>query len=89
MSERPDLSPVEDSLDLVELDMALEAALPHLTPDQREEMARDILARRARGEECRGGGDDDDALSALARRRGPRGPNAQSGAASTHSEDPC
>ena len=88
MSEQPALFPLEDSLDLVELDMALEEAIPHLTPDQREQMARDILARRARGEEW-GGDDDDDALSALVRQRGPRGPNPQSGAASTHSEDPC
>ena len=89
MSERPDLSPLEDSLDLVELDMALEEAIPHLTPDQREEIARDILARRARGEECGGGEGDDDALSALVRQRGPRRPNGQAGATADLREDPC
>ena len=89
MSEQPNLLPANDSLDLVELDMAIESALPHLTPEQRQRLAREMAARRARGEEY-GGEGDDGATSVLSRKPGPRGPDGQAGAAAAEiqPEDP-
>lgn len=80
MSEHPDLLPADDSLDLVELEMAIEEALPHLTPEQRQRLAREMAARWARGEEC-GGEGDDDAILILSRKPDPRRPAGQAGAA--------
>ena len=80
MPEQPNLLPADDSLDLVELDMAIESAFPHLTPEQRQRLARDMAARRARGEEW-GGEGDDHAIPVLSRKPGPRGPDGQARAA--------
>ncbi len=77
-----------DSLEVVELVMAIEEALDAdtgLAPDQRERLIHELEARIARGEF----GDDDldaDALSALVRKLGPRGPRGQAGAAAKPDE---
>jgi hypothetical protein len=79
-----------DSLDIVELVMAIEEALPlepGVSPAQREETIREIAKRIASGEF---GGDDDldaDALASLARNLGPR-PRGQAGAAVLPPEEP-
>jgi hypothetical protein len=78
--------PTGDSLDRVELMMAVEEALdleadPRLTPGQREELLREIEARIERGEFGDGSDFDADALGVLVRKLGPRGPRGQAGAA--------
>jgi hypothetical protein len=82
MAAQTDPGPGRDSLDLVELVMAIEEALsdPHLTPGQRERLMREIESRIVNGE-CGDEGDfDDDALAALVRKLGPRNPRGQAGA---------
>jgi hypothetical protein len=83
MAEQTNFSPAEDSVDLVELVMAIEEALidRHLPPDERERLALEIAARMARGEFGDGGGFDDDDFAALVRKLGPSSPRGQAGAA--------
>ena len=66
--------------------MAIEEALldqiqadPRLSLEQKQWLFREIEARIQR-REFEGGDDSDDALGALVRRLGPRGPRNQSGA---------
>jgi hypothetical protein len=86
MAEQTIPNPAEDSLDRVELVMAIEEAfdthLTHLAPAQRERLIREIVARIANGEF----GDDDDALAAPVRKLGPRSPRGQAGAAAQPEE---
>ena len=72
-----------DSLDLVELVMAIEAALSDepLAPDQRERLIHEIADRIKRGEFPDLPGFDDDDFAALARKVGPRDPRGHAGAA--------
>jgi hypothetical protein len=57
-----------------------------LTPDQREWLGGEIQARIERGEFGDEGDLDDDALSALVRNRGPRGPRGEGEAAAVPDE---
>jgi hypothetical protein len=77
-----------DSLDLVELVMAIEAALSQegLTPDQRERLIHEIADRIKRGEFGDLPGFDDDDFAALVRKRSPRDPRGHSGAAESSDE---
>ena len=71
-----------DSLDLVELVMAIESAIDRdLDPSEREWLIREIKTRMATGEFGNEGDFDDDALGALVRKLGPRSPRGQAGAA--------
>lgn len=80
-----------DSLDIVELVMAIEEALAHrgvaLSPGERDQLAREIEARIQRGEFGDWTDFDDDDFAALVRKVAPRGPRGQAGAAA-HPEDP-
>jgi hypothetical protein len=109
MAEHADFGSPEDSLDIVELVMAIDEVLidRNLSPDKRERLTRALLeildsdvspgerdpligsikARIASGEFGEGGDFDDDALTALVRKPGPRSPRGQAGA-SAHPEDP-
>ncbi len=84
MSEETNPSPADDSLDNVERVMALEESLdqiyadPRLSFAQRRFLIREIEERIESGEFGDEGGD---ALAALVRRRGPRNPSGQTGAA--------
>jgi hypothetical protein len=86
MAQQTNPGPAEDSLDLVELVMAIEELIsPHVSPGQRERLIGEIKARIANGEF----GDDDfddDALAALVRKLGPRSPRGQAGAAARPEE---
>jgi hypothetical protein len=70
-----------DSLDIIERVMAIEEAFSErmitLSPDGREELIREILARL----DCDEFGNNDDALAILVRRLGPQGPMGKSGIA--------
>lgn len=85
----PDLP---DSLDIVEAVMAIEIVIDHvqvdpsLTPEQREAKLRDLWTRIER-EFPDDQGLDDDTLSALVRKLGPR-PRGSSGAAAQVPEPP-
>jgi hypothetical protein len=77
MSEETKPGPAGDSLDRVELLMAIEEAFIdqiQADPAQRERLIREIEARMERGEF------GDDALAALVRKVGPH-PRGQAGAA--------
>ncbi len=70
--------------------MAIEEAFDldaRLSSAQRDVMIREIVALIARGEFGDKGDLDDDALTALVRRLGPRSPRGQAGAAAKP-EDP-
>ena len=71
-----------DSLDYVELVMAIEAALSGepLAPDQRERLIQEIAERIMRGEFGDLPGFDDDDFAALVRKPGPRNPRGHTGA---------
>ena len=93
MAEQTNPSHAEDSLDLVERVMAIEAALTFditfdtsLTPGQREQLIREIEARTAHYEFGDEGDFDDGALGALVRKLGPRGPRGQAGIAAQPEE---
>jgi hypothetical protein len=76
-----------DSLEIVELVMALEQRHDlDLTPDQIEWLGREIKMRIENGKFRDEGDLDDDALSALVRKRGPRGPRGQGEAAAVPDE---
>lgn len=83
MSDQFDSASSIDSLDIVELMMAIEERLdsvrtdPSLTASQRERLIREIAERIKRGEF---GEDDGDAIAGLVRNLGPRDPKGQSGA---------
>src|SRR5215471_12366488 len=86
MAESPHPSPEVDSLDIVELVMAMEEAFEArnerpLSPEQSEQLIREIKRRIAGGESCDPSDFDDDALAALVRKLGPRSPQGQAGAA--------
>jgi hypothetical protein len=69
-----------DSLDAVELVMAIEEALgpdESMSADEREQLVREILARRNNDEFW----DDDDALATLVRKLRPKGPKGRPGVA--------
>ncbi len=89
MPEQTNPAPGDDSLDAVELVMAIEETLdqiradPRLSLVQRETLIREIEERIQRGEFGNEGGD---ALAALVRKRGPRNPNNQAGAAAEREE---
>jgi hypothetical protein len=87
MSRYRQSDPLDDSLDRIELLMAIEEALDlsHLTPAQREQLMLEIEARIERGE-FEEGDLDDDALAALVRKVGPRTPRGQAGAAAQPEE---
>jgi hypothetical protein len=77
------MSAFPDSLDIVELMMAIEEAIGHdetRTPAEREQLLREIEERLRRGDYDLGDLGDD-ALGILVRRLGPRGPQGQAGAA--------
>lgn len=84
MSEQTNRVPSDDSLDIVERAVAIEETLdqirvdPRLSFAQREFLIREIEERLERGEFGDEGGD---ALAALVRKRGPRNPSGQAGAA--------
>jgi hypothetical protein len=86
MAEQTSSSPDEDSLDIIERVMAIEGLLirTDLAPGQRERLMREIETLRANGEF--GDDFDDDDLAALVRKRGPRGPLGQAGAAAKPEE---
>ena len=89
MSDQNSPNPARDSLDVVELVMAIEEAIAtdiHLTPNERERLMREIEARIERGEIGDGTNFNDDALAALVRKLGPRGPLGQAGAAAKPEE---
>ena len=79
----------DDSLERIELRLAMEEALiekicadERLSLDAREELIREILARRESDEFWNGDDwNDDDASAILVRRLGPKGPKGQSGIA--------
>lgn len=89
MSEPPKPSRAVDSLDVVELMMAIEEVLDAdttLTPAQRERLIHEIEARIERGELGDTGDLDDGALGILVRKLGPKGPRGQAGAAARPEE---
>ena len=53
---------------------------PHLAPSQRDDLIHELKARIVNGEFGDEGDFDDDALTTLVRRRGPRSPRGQAGA---------
>ncbi len=59
---------------------------PHLAPGQRDELIHELEARIAKGEFGGEGDFDDDALTALVRKLGPRSPRGQAGAAAQPEE---
>ena len=78
MAEQRNPNHLDDSLDLVELVMAIESAIDRdLDPSEREWLIREIKARMAAGEFGDEGGD---VLAALVRKRGPRNPRGHAGA---------
>jgi hypothetical protein len=88
MAEEANPSPDDDSLDVVELVMAIEEALGRdLAPRERDWLIGEIKARIARGEFGGEGDIDGDTLAALVRKLGPRGPRGQAGAAVKPDED--
>ncbi|HTX40095.1 MAG TPA: hypothetical protein VME43_33985 [Bryobacteraceae bacterium] len=81
-----------DSLEIVEIQMALEEILSGEAGSQRAERLRELRARLAQinipqdlWDDLGGGdlerGDDDDLLATFARKLGPKGPLGESGAA--------
>jgi hypothetical protein len=110
MADQPDPSPAGDSLDLVELVMAIEEALinphlplrqrerlirerdafvnPHLSDSERDELIRGLEVRIVNGEFRDEGDSDEDGLTALVRKLGPRTPRGQAGAAAQPEEEP-
>jgi hypothetical protein len=90
MREQTSPSLPEDSLDIVELVMAIEEAFsnqyPHLAPGDRERLIREILARIQRSGFGEKGDLDDDDLAILVRKLGPRSPHGQAGAAAQPEE---
>ena len=84
MSEQSEPGRTVDSLDVVELVMAIEKAIDadaRLTPSQRERRIKEIQAWIERGEFGDMGDLDDDALGILVRKLRPKGPVGQAGAA--------
>jgi hypothetical protein len=86
MSEQFKPDRAEDSLELVERLMAFEESLidrilsdPHLDPDQRDRLIREMQERLEGGQF--GDDFDDDALAALVRNPVPGNPHGQAGAA--------
>jgi hypothetical protein len=83
MSDQLDSNLPIDSLDIVELVMAIEETLdfdrtdPRLTASQRERLIREIAERIKRGEL---GDDEGDAIAGLVRNLGPRDPKGLAGA---------
>ena len=89
MSELPEPRRNADSLDVVELTMAIEEALDlddSMSPAQRERLIREIEARIERGELGDLSDLDDGALGILVRKLGPKGPLGQAGAAAKPDE---
>jgi hypothetical protein len=89
MSEQSQPGRTIDSLDVVELMMAIEEAIDadtSLTPAQRARLMHEIEARIERGDFGDMGGLNDDALGMLVRKLGPRGPRGQAGAAARPEE---
>jgi hypothetical protein len=90
MREQINPRPAYDSLERVERLMAIEEALiradPLLTPAELEWLIHEIEARIERAEFGDEGDFDDDALAALVRKGGPRGPSGQAGAAAKPDE---
>ncbi len=75
--------PQPDSLDAVELLMAVEEAIGQdtsLSPARREQLISEIKARIERGEFGGLDDSDDDALAILVKKLGPRDPGGQSSA---------
>jgi hypothetical protein len=89
MSEQTNPIPADDSLDSVERVMAIEKMLnqiyagPRLSFAQRELLIREVEERIESGEFGDEGGG---ALAALVRKRGPRDPSGQAGAAAEPEE---
>jgi len=89
MSELPEPRRNADSLDVVELTMAIEEAFDldeSLSPAQRERLIREIEARIERGELRDLRDLDDGALGIPVRKLGPKGPLGQAGAAAKPEE---
>lgn len=84
MASQPDPGPLSEDLDPIEVAMAFDEALPSISPEQRDRLIRAIQERIASpGDD----GPDNDALTALVRKLGPRDPRGQAGAAAKPDDD--